>query len=82
MSPDEQQALSYKYSSDVWSFIYLDQSGNWALFNHAKELVGVYKGYREMMEVYRARPKVTEPKPITVVDDGLSAEELLKELGL
>ena len=80
MTTDEQEARSIKYSADVWSFAYLE-SGNWALYNHGRQLYGIYKGYREMMIAYKDRPAPSFVEAVKKVD-GEAFDLSLEELGL
>lgn len=77
MTPDEQEALSHKYSGDVWHVLRLD-SGNYALFDESRQL-RLIGSWEELGEAFAAKPpyvKREDPVHPLAVDVEINLDEL------
>jgi len=82
MTKDEQEALSRKYSTDVWHILELS-SGHIALFDHVRDLVCIYRPLAiNLLVRYMMRKPVVEPKSLPKGAPPAAAEINLEELGL
>jgi hypothetical protein len=81
MTPDELEALSRKYSNDVWHFLKL-ASGRWALFNEARDLVGIEDDLTMAEIKYDQRTPVPNPPELALEERRPKLSIDLSKLGL
>jgi hypothetical protein len=83
VTPDELEALSRKYSNDVWHFIELS-SGRWAFFNEARELVAVLEAplFSLVKDIYHQRTPVPNPPELALEERRPKLSIDLSKLGL
>lgn len=83
MTPDEQEALSRKYSDDVILLLPL-KSGSWAVLNNARELCGFLNEEELFTDMLQDRLNGVWHRPIQLPTkkNVYLGDEFLKELGL
>ena len=73
MTPDEQFALSHKYTTGA--FVLRTPTGSFAVFDHRRQLVGVYNNPSETLDTITFLSKIIDraepPRGFTLEDLGL-----------